>query len=173
MMIVRVYFSLMLVLGAVASAGAQISCTSAEVLSSIQIQAPADSVWQQLVKVEAYPEWHTYILNIEGELTLNNRIRVTYKTVDGDVHDFKAKVLSYEPGKLLTWGGRAGMFFSVQHYFKLEEIDAHTTLLTQGENWGGWFGKQYGEKVFTDACTNFTQMNAALKNRLENPASDK
>lgn len=172
-MIVRTIILHLLMIGYCVSTKAQVNCTSSEVRTSIQIAAPADSVWQHLIHVEKYPEWHTYIIDIEGELEPKNRIRVTYTTLDGEVHQFKAKVLTYEPGKSLVWGGSLGILFSAQHYFLLDQTDVHTTTLTQGEYWHGWFGKGYGEKVFTDACANFNQMNVALKARLESNPTGK
>jgi hypothetical protein len=125
------------------------------------IHASAAEVWAMLLDFQKYPTWNPYIRSIEGEAKQGKRLHIV---IDGKekVYDFKAKVLEVKPDRAFAWGGGALFFFKARHYFRIEPMPDSTVLFTQGEAWGGLFGKSYGKKVYQEAIANFDKMNVAL-----------
>ena len=144
---------------------AQTYCTDTAVRTEIIIQTNPDAVWNLLTDFNNYPSWHPYLFSVEGELTLKNKIKATLRSDSSS--RFSAYILELEPGKQLAWGGSLGFIFRAKHYYIIEVIDANTIRFIQGEYWHGWFGKNYGRKIYLETCINFQTMNAKMKNMLE------
>ena len=47
-----------------------------EVFSEIEIQAPAERVWQALTDFDSYPSWNSFIRRISGQPKEGKRLRI-------------------------------------------------------------------------------------------------
>jgi hypothetical protein len=130
------------------------------------IQADAAEVWTILLNLPDYPNWNPYITKIEGNPQKGKRLHIVVKGKEKD-YDFKAKILDLQPNQTFAWGGSALFFFKARHYFYLEQIAPDQLKFTQGESWGGLFGKSYGKKVYQEAAENFQKMNTKLQEMVE------
>lgn len=145
----------------------QTACTKHEVRTIDTIQATPEAIWSILTDFEKYPDWHPYLIKVEGDTVIGTMLHATYTKADGSTDQFKARMLTCNYAKKLSWGGGIGFLFSAEHYFIIEPIDAQTVLFKQGEYWRGLFGGMYGRKVYEDACVNFERMNTMLKHLTE------
>jgi hypothetical protein len=125
------------------------------------LEGNVQAIWTKLLDFEAYPAWNPYIKLIEGSAAKGRRLHIIVKGKEKD-YDFKAKVLDCQPNKSFAWGGSALFFFKARHYFMLEDIGNGQLKFTQGEQWGGLFGKSYGKGVYEEAQENFQKMNVAI-----------
>lgn len=146
---------------------AQDHCTARGVETTLTIQAPPEKVWAQLVDFEAYPQWHNYLLRIDGKFKEKAYITIYYRDTTGGEGHFRARLLEIRPNASLAWGGSAAFFFRARHYFTLSSPDGLTTTLVQGEYWHGWFGKSFGRKIYRTTYRQFVEMNQRLKARAE------
>ncbi|MFZ1592547.1 MAG: SRPBCC domain-containing protein [Chitinophagales bacterium] len=142
-------------------------CTPNEIKTAITINASATETWQLLTNFNAYTNWHPYIVKIDGEVALKEKIKVTTIDSDSTTDQFSAFILEWEPDKQLAWGGSLGFLFSAKHYFIIEPINDTQILFIQGEYWHGIFGKNYGKKIYLDTYQKFIAMNEKMKAILE------
>lgn len=142
-------------------------CTPTETRTTITINASATETWQLLTNFNAYTNWHPYIVKIDGEVALKEKIKVTTIDSDSTTDQFSAFILEWEPDKQLAWGGSLGFLFSAKHYFIIEPINDTQILFIQGEYWHGIFGKNYGKKIYLDTYQKFIAMNEKMKAILE------
>jgi hypothetical protein len=149
------------------SGSAQSVCTYKEIETEVYIAASCQEVWNMLIQVENYKNWHPYITEISGELFLGNRIKVSAINTDSSTQTFSAYILELQPGEQLAWGGSLGFLFSAKHYFILEPADNNSTHFIQGEYWRGWFGRAYGKRIYEETCFKFELMNQRMKEMLE------
>jgi hypothetical protein len=138
-----------------------------EVITQIRIKTTSAEVWNVLMDIDKYPEWHPYIRKIEGRMEKNSRIKVTYRKTDVQDAVFSAYIIDMEPTKILSWGGSLGFIFRAKHYYKIEAVQGDSVKLIQGEYWRGIFGGIYGKKIYVDTAKKFEQMNNKLKQMLE------
>jgi len=138
-----------------------------EVITQITIKTTPAEVWNTLLDIDKYPDWHPYIKKIEGRMEKNASIKVTYKKNDVQDAVFSAFIIDLEPTKMLSWGGSLGFIFRAKHYYKIETVQGDSVKLIQGEYWRGIFGGMYGKKIYVDTTRKFEQMNNKLKQILE------
>ncbi len=130
------------------------------------MHADAQALWTVLLDFAEYPSWNPYIRSIEGIAKKGKKLHIQIDGKEKD-YDFKAKVLELEENQRFAWGGSALFFFKARHYFRIEPLGNGQVKFTQGEAWGGLFGKSYGKKVYEEAAVNFEKMNAKMALMLE------
>jgi len=150
------------------SAKSQTICNKHEVITQITLKSNPTEVWNMLTDIEKYPDWHPYIIKIEGKLDSKSKIKVTYKKNDTQEGVFSAYIIDNEVNKKLSWGGSLGFIFKAKHYYIIEAVGTDSVKLTQGEYWRGIFGGMYGKKIYIDTARKFELMNNKLKLVLEN-----
>ena len=73
---------------------------------SIDISSTPEVVWSLLTNAKNYPTWNTTVVNIDGEIREDEKIKLT-STLDPD-RSFKLKVKDVEPNSKMTWKGGMG-----------------------------------------------------------------
>ena len=68
-------------------------CTPNEIKTTITINASATETWQLLTNFNAYTNWHPYIVKIDGEVALKEKIKVTTIDSDSTTDQFSAFIL--------------------------------------------------------------------------------
>ena len=130
------------------------------------MRTDAQALWTLLLDFADYPNWNPYIRSIQGMAKKGKKLHIQIDGKEKD-YDFKAKVLELEENQRFAWGGSALFFFKARHYFRIEPLGGGQVKFTQGEAWGGLFGKSYGKKVYEEAAVNFEKMNAKMALMLE------
>ncbi len=74
--------------------------------ASIEIDAPAERVWEVVADTRRYPEWNPFVTGIAGELREGAPIRVTVHAPGRGPVTFRARVTRLVPGHELRWRGR-------------------------------------------------------------------
>ena len=125
---------------------------------SIEIQAPAATIWQILTTARDYPDWNSTIVSLDGEINTGEKIKLV-STLDPS-RTFKLKVKEmHEPGKLV-WGDAMG-----QRTYLLSESDG-TTTFTITEKIGGLMFPLFASKI-PSFDQSFEQFAADLKKKAE------
>lgn len=142
-----------------------------DIHTSIDIDAPAETVWGVLTAFDSYDEWNP-VTRIEGHAAVGERLVVSAGPEAGRMPTFKPRVLRAEPGAELAWKGSLYVrgLFDGEHVFAIERLGERRSRLVQSETFGGLLVgpvlRRYGER--TEA--NFRAANAALKRRAESLA---
>jgi hypothetical protein len=139
-----------------------------EVVASVDIDAPAQRVWEILMDFDRYPDWNPFIRSIRGEAREGARLEVGLQPPGGRVHTFRPTVVKFEPGRDLRWLGRVGFakVFDGRHSLRLEPLGDARSRFTQHERFSGVLLPFMGGAV-RGARAGFEAMNHSLKRRAE------
>ena len=139
-----------------------------EIRTEIEIDAPADAVWQVLTDFTAFPEWNPFIRSAEGALVAGEHIAVTLQPPGHKATSFRPALLSVEPARGFRWLGHVGMpgIFDGEHIHEIEPLGPRRSRYVQREQFHGVLVPFFGG-MLRDAERGFGEMNAALKARVE------
>ena len=106
-----------------------------ELHSEIQIDAPAERVWELLTDFASYPQWNPFIRNISGQPATGERLRVRLVPPGGRGMTFKPRVLNAEPNREFRWLGHLLMsgLFDGEHSFTIQPLDENRVHFVQRE----------------------------------------
>lgn len=134
----------------------------------IEIDAPADSVWQALTSTSDY-SWNPFIHRIDGRLAVGAKLEVEIEPPGGRAMKFAPTVLEVEHGHKLRWLGRflVPRLLDGEHSFELEPIAEGRTRFTQTEQFRGVLVPLV-RGTLDKTERGFADMNTALKRKVEN-----
>ncbi len=135
--------------------------------TTIDIDAPPETVWEVLTDFAAYPEWNPF-MTVEGAPRTGERLTVRLTPPGGRATTFRPTVLVAD-GTELRWRGKLLVpgLYDGEHVFTLEERESDTTHLVHGEAFSGVLVGPINRRVGPAVERGFWQMNAALKERAE------
>jgi hypothetical protein len=141
-----------------------------EITTSVDVEAPASTVWEVLTDFERYGEWNPRT-RIEGEAAPGARLRVAPGPEAGRVPTFRPRVLAAD-GRELRWLGHlyARGLFDGEHRFLVEDLGDSRSRLTQSERFTGLLARPLLRLYGTDTERGFEAVNAALRDRAESLA---
>jgi hypothetical protein len=142
---------------------------SKELVSSIDIAAPAERVWEVLVDFAAFPAWNPFITQAEGLLEVGGRLTLRMQPVGGSAIKLRPTVVEMVDGQRLRWKGRLGVrgLFDADHQFIVEPHGAAGSRLVQQEQFSGLLVPFFQRSLDRGTLPAFQAMNAALKDRAE------
>src|SRR5207245_5186515 len=95
-----------------------------EVSAEIEIEAPAERVWEVLTDFAKFPEWNPFIRQMSGEVRTGAQLQVQLGPTGGRVMSFKPKMVNVETNREMSWLGRLlipGLFNGEQDRKSVEE----------------------------------------------------
>jgi hypothetical protein len=139
-----------------------------ELSTSIDIEAPPETVWAVLTDFDRYPEWNPF-MRVVGRPNDGARLVVDVTPPGQRGFRFRPTVTRVERGHELRWVGRLFVpgLYDGEHRFTLEATDDGRTRLTHAESFGGVFVRVVNRVVGAATERGFHEMNAALKARAE------
>ena len=140
-----------------------------EVFNEIEIQAPAECVWQALADFASYPKWNPFIRRISGQPREGKRLRVYIEPPGTKGWTFRPKILKAEPKRELRWLGRRLIpgLFDGDHIFTINYIGRERVRFVQREIFSGVLVSSLAHDMEMKIRLGFEQMNQALKARAE------
>ena len=142
-----------------------------EVFSEIEIQAPAERVWQVLTDFSSFLEWNPFIRQISGQPKEGTHLKVHIEPPGGKGRTFRPKVLKANPNHELRWLGRLLIpgLFDGDHFFSIEQLESNRVRFVQREIFSGLLVFFLARRLEAKIRLGFEQMNQALKLRAEQP----
>jgi hypothetical protein len=140
--------------------------------AEIEIQAPAERVWEVLTDFGAYHEWNPFIEHAAGEPVPGQRLELRMRLPGRRPTTFRPEVLEADSGRGLRWLGRLLVpgLFDGEHRFTIEPTGAGRVRLTQLEEFRGLLAPLLLAMIAKPSEESFQRMNQALKARAEQPA---
>jgi len=137
--------------------------------AEIEIDAPADAVWDTLTRFSAYREWNPFITQASGELKADSVMDVTIAAPVIRSMDFKLKTVSVDEGHAFVWLGTTlkPRVLDGLHTFSIETLEEGRTRFSQEEKLSGLLLYFTAPFVKNTMQNNFSTMNAALKDYVE------
>jgi hypothetical protein len=140
--------------------------------TSIEIAASPQRVWRELTNFPKYRDWSRFVLAIEGEPRLGERLQV--RLDDGSrPMTIKPELIVVRENEELCWQGKLGssFVFGGQHYFRLAAQPDGYTRLTHGERFRGLLLPVLWKTLNTRTRKAFERFNEALRERAESTST--
>lgn len=136
--------------------------------TEIEIEAPAERVWRELVAFDAYSEWNPFITHIAGRAEQGAELELTFSLPEGGEYSSRPVVTRVTPGSELRWRGKTWLpgLLDTEHWFRLQPIDEQRTRFVHGQELKGLLLKLM-ERRLTLTTRGSVYMNQALKRRVE------
>lgn len=83
----------------------------AAISAEVDIDAPAERVWDILVDLDRYPEWNPFTTKVESTLRVGERAVLHVQMRPDKAVVQVENVTTYEPGVRLCWGMKLGARF--------------------------------------------------------------
>ena len=140
-----------------------------ELHSEVEINAPAERVWQLLTDFASYPQWNPFIRSISGEPATGERLEVRIEPPDGRGMTFKPTVLNAEPNRELRWLGHLLVpgLFDGEHSLAIQPLEENRVRFVQREAFRGLLVPLFSRSLDNNTRRGFEKMNRALKERAE------
>ena len=140
-----------------------------ELNTNIEIDAPAERVWQVLIDFSRYGQWNPFIRSIVGEAQQGQTLEVFIQPPGGNGMTFRPVIRVLQPGRELHWAGRLllpGIFDGV-HQFQLEPLGENRTRFVHREVFSGLLVPFLWNSLDQQTRQGFEDMNQALKHQVE------
>lgn len=140
-----------------------------EIVTKIEINATAETVWEVLTDLNSFPQWNPMIRWAKGEIRPGTRLKVRFAPEGSKQHNFTLKLLIVETNRQLRWLGypRIPKFIDTEHYWIIERLTNEQTLLIHGAIIYGLL-TPFSWKIFVRKTrVPFETMNLAHKRRAE------
>lgn len=140
-----------------------------EIRSEIEIQAPAEVVWDVLADFGRFGEWNPFMPRAEGNVEEGARLEVRIEPPGGTGMTFKPMVTRLRPRRELRWLGRLWIpgLFDGEHIFEIESLGEDAVRFVQRERFKGLLVPLLWRSLDRNTRQGFEQMNRALKERAE------
>ena len=136
------------------------------------IPADPEAVWAVLTDFPRYPEWATYIQQLDGHAEPGARLRLVEGPPGRHPYTVRVPVVEATPGVRLAWTAvipgmpwLPAVIFSGVHEFILDALPGFGTRLTQREHFSGLLSRASKEGPH-GADVGFDAFNFALKHRV-------
>ena len=136
--------------------------------AAIDIDAPAERVWQVVSDFAQYSDWNPFIVRAAGEPRVGERLDVTIAAPGMKPVSFRPRVLDFQPGRLIRWKGEFKLpgLFDGRHALIVDPLDGGRSRFTTHEDVTGVLLPFTG-KVMTASQQGFELMARAVKERAE------
>jgi hypothetical protein len=136
--------------------------------ATIEIEAPAERVWEVITDFASYPQWNPFIIRAEGIPVDGARLRVTIRAPGYRAVTFRPRVLRAVSGRELTWLGRTFLpgLFDGRHSLTVEPLEESRARFRTHEEVTGILLPILG-KVMRASQLGFEQFCTAVKARAE------
>ena len=135
-------------------------------VTSIDIAAPPEAVWEVLLDFARYPEWNPFVIEMTGPAEIGAQLKEVVRMPNGKQVTFKTTIIEMDAPKRLVWQGVYGVSFLVlgTHAIDLERLDNGHTRFTQHEVFTGLASPLLDVK---ESLRGYQLMNEAIKKRVE------
>jgi len=136
--------------------------------ASIEIDAPAERVWDVLRDTASYGEWNPFVTAVAGELREGADLKVTIRAPGRKPVTFAARVKRLAPGRELRWRGRWFLpgLFDGDHALTVESLGEDRARFRTREEVTGLLLPLLG-KAMRQSQAGFEEMCRAVRTRAE------
>ena len=144
----------------------------AELFMIIDIEAPAERVWQVLTDFARYPEWNPFLRSVEGAVRKRARLAVALQPDGRRPLHYRPRVVTLRPPRELRWTARLPVpgLLRGEHRFVVEQLDERRSRLIHEKRVGGLLVPFLRRGLEGPVRRGFEAMGFALKRAAERDA---
>ena len=101
---------------------------------SLNIRAPAATIWNLLTDANGFPRWNSTVTRVEGQIREGERLQLH---VPGTERTFTPRVSDVVPDERMTWTGGFSPVFKGVRTFELRRCDDGSTEFRMEERFSG------------------------------------
>jgi hypothetical protein len=137
--------------------------------TEIDIEAPAERVWQILTDFASFPQWNPFIVQASGEPKVGSRLNLRIQPPGSRGITIRPRVRRAEANQELRWFGQLWIpgLFDGEHCFLLVHLGPTRTRFIQRETFRGLLVPLLFRWLGDGTVKGFLEMNRALKARAE------
>lgn len=139
--------------------------------TEIDIDAPADRVWEILTNFAEYPSWNPMIPKLTGQLSVGARLNFQISVNRRLKVPISVELITADAPRELRWVGPRfsplRRILSGSHYFKIDEMDDARVRFTHGEDFEGLAIPTTWRRAEKAIAPMYAALNRALKHRAE------
>jgi hypothetical protein len=109
----------------------------AELFAMIEIDAPAERVWQVLTDFRRYPEWNPFMPRVAGEAARRAELDVLVRPDGVKAVRLRPRIVTFRPPKELRWRARLPGLFAGEQRFVVEALDPARSRLIHEKRFRG------------------------------------
>ena len=140
-----------------------------KLVESVEIEAPAETVWQAIVDLDRYGEWNPFVVAAESTLEVGTPIRMRVRLFERFTQPQTETVQAFEPLRRLCYGLAAQFLgaISSERCHELEPIGDRRCRYTSRFELSGWLSGLVKGLMGSRLQRGFASNTAALKRRGE------
>ena len=136
--------------------------------TSVQINAPAEKVWEILTDASSWNQWNTTIERIDGAIVLGNKVTIVTKLNPG--HAFPLKITQFVPNQAMVWtGGMPLGLFTGKRTYSIDRISETSSEFSMNEVFTGLMAPLITRSI-PDLQPSFDEFANCLKSQAESTA---
>lgn len=137
-----------------------------ELITEIEIDADAATVWRHLTDLDSHAEWNPFITRAAGTVAMGERLALHLQPQGGRAMRIRPTVTVIEQERVLEWLGRLMLpgVFDGRHRFELVPTERGTTLIHR-EQFSGLLVRPLRRMLDGPTRSGFAAMNEALAQR--------
>lgn len=141
--------------------------------TEIEIDAPAQRVWEILADLPSYGQWNPLIREASGALQAGGQLQLCISAPGLAQRRVPVELLAVEPGRELRWLGRLVMplLLDGDHSFLLSPLGPKRVRVVQQETFSGLCVPFVAPWLMPNMTRGFEAMNLALRQRAERAPS--
>jgi len=109
----------------------------AELFGMIEIDAPAERVWQVLTDFRRYPEWNPFMPRVAGEPAGRAELEVFVRPDGTRGFSLRPRIVTFRPPRELKWLARLPGLFVGEQRFVVEALDPARSRLIHEKRFRG------------------------------------
>lgn len=139
-----------------------------ELRTEIEIQVPAEKVWQIITDLDTWTEWNPFIHHVIGKAKMGEKVDITAGSGSKEM-TLHCVVNKVDANKELRWKYHVVLpfLFSGEHSFIIEQIEANKIRFIDREICTGLLVPTQAKNIDTNTRQGFEAMDKALKARAE------
>lgn len=142
-----------------------------ELITSVEIERPAEVAWQVFTDFERFPLWNPFIPRIFGQAAVGQKVLEFVYISDGVFAPLPMEIVVCDPARELTWRGAVPTIMAAlsygHHRFLFEELHENRCRFSHHAILRGLFMQLGRRHIHTKVRAVHQAMNRALKLRAE------
>ena len=137
--------------------------------AQLEIEAPAEQVWDVLVDFDSYPEWNPFMTEVRGRPLRGATLHISMRRPGGWRLRFRARVVAAQRPSLLAWQGRGWAWWPGllrgERWIAIQSLPGGRSRIEMRTTFTGLLSSLM---VWLDRyLASFDEMEQALKRRVE------